>query len=166
MATWDDLAAAEPELAETGRRLLKRTGIGEGLFASIRDGQPPRINPVYAEIVDGRLLTFVQAGSAKRRDLESDDRYAFHTHIDPSAPDEFAVRGHAREVIDPVLREHALAAWSFDGSAYPLYELDIEHALLGRRATADDWPPVYASWRAGGDEAVSGSTEARDVSSG
>src|SRR2546423_11331745 len=27
-------------------------------------------------------------------------------------------------------------------------ELDIEHALLGRRPMADDWPPVYTSWRA------------------
>jgi hypothetical protein len=166
MATWDAFAAAAPEMADVGRRILTRSGIGEGLLATARADGLLRINPVYAEIVDGRLLTFVQAGSAKRRDLESDDRYAFHTHIDPSAPDEFTVRGHAREVIDPVLREHALAAWSFDGSAYPLYELDIEHALLGRRATADDWPPVYASWRAGGDESVSGSTEARDVSSG
>ena len=149
MATWDAYAAASPEMAALGRRLLTRSGIGEALLATARAGGLLRINPVYAEIVDGRLLTFVQAGSAKRRDLESDDRYALHTHIDPTAPDEFEVRGRAREVDDPELRQHALDAWSFDGSDYPLYELDVEHALLGRRATADDWPPVYTSWRDG-----------------
>jgi hypothetical protein len=147
MATWDQLATAAPDLAEAGRRLLTRSGIGEALLATARAGGLLRINPVYAEIVDGHLLTFVQAGSAKRADLESDDRYALHTHIDPLAPDEFAVRGHAREVVDPGLRERALAVWSFDGSQYPLFELDIEHAQLGLRPTADDWPPVYTSWR-------------------
>lgn len=149
MPTWDGFAAAAPEMAEIGRRLLTRSGIGEALLATARAGGLLRINPVYAEIVDGHLLTFVQAGSAKRRDLESDDRYALHTHVDPAAPDEFEVRGHAREVVDPALRERALAAWAFDGSEYPLYELDVERALLGRRATAEDWPPVYTSWRAG-----------------
>jgi hypothetical protein len=154
VARWSDLATAEPDLAAAGRRLLSRTGIGEGLLATVREGQPPRINPVYAEIVDGRLLLFVQARSAKARDLESDPRFAFHTHIDPAAPDEFAVRGRAREVIDPQLRDHALEAWAFDahGDGYRLYELDIEHALIGRRPTADDWPPVYASWRAPAEE--------------
>lgn len=149
MATWDAFAAASPEMAALGRRLLTRSGIGEALLATARAGGLLRINPVYAEIVDGRLLTFVQAASAKRRDLESDDRYALHTHIDPTAPDEFEVRGRARVVDDPELRRHALDRWSFDGSDYPLYELDVAHALLGRRPTADDWPPVYTSWRAG-----------------
>ncbi len=151
MATWHDLETANPDMAATGRRLLTRSGIGEGLLATIRDGQPPRINPVYAEIVDGRLLTFIQARSAKARDLAVDPRFALHTHVDPAAPDEFAVRGRSRDVTDPTLREHAHAAWAFDahGDGYRLLELDIEHALLGRRPTADDWPPIYTSWRAG-----------------
>jgi hypothetical protein len=149
MATWDQLVAAAPELAETGRRLLRRSGIGEGLLATVRGDATPRINPVYAEVVNGRLLTFVGAHSAKASDLATDGRYAFHTHLDPAAPDEFAVRGRAREVVDPELRERAFAAWAFDArEGYRLLELDIEHALLGRRPTADDWPPVYASWRA------------------
>jgi hypothetical protein len=152
MATWDDLATAEPELAADGRRLLRRTGIGEGLLATIRDDLPPRINPVYAEIVDGRLLTFVQARSAKATDLEADPRYAFHTYLIPSEPDEFAVRGRARLVDDAGLLAHALEAWAFDahGEGYRLYELDIEHAQIGRRPTPDDWPPIYRSWRPAG----------------
>jgi pyridoxamine 5'-phosphate oxidase-like protein len=149
MATWDDLATAAPELEETARRLLTRSGIGEGLLATVRGDAPPRINPVYAEVVDGRLLTFAIATSAKAADLALDGRFALHTHIAPAAPDEFSVRGHVHEVTDPELRAHALAAWAFDAAdGYRLFELDIEHALLGRRPTADDWPPVYSAWRA------------------
>ena len=152
MPTWDDLLAAAPAVAEAGARLLRRSGIGEGLLATVRDDAPPRIHPVYAEIVDGALVTFVADASAKARDLADDGRYAFHTHIDPAAPDEFVVRGRAREVTDPGRLERARAAWAFDArDGYRLLELDIEHALLGRRPTADDWPPVYASWRASGD---------------
>jgi pyridoxamine 5'-phosphate oxidase-like protein len=150
MTSWADLEAADPELAATGRRLLTRSGIGEGLLATIRPGEPPRIHPVYAEIVDGRLLTFVQPGSAKARDLEADPRYALHTHVDPAAPDEFLVRGRARRIDDPDVLAAAHAAWAFDGTGYPLYELQLEHVLLGRRATAEDWPPVYTAWRPAG----------------
>jgi hypothetical protein len=149
MATWDALAAAEPQLAADGRRLLTRTGIGEGLLATVREDAAPRIHPVYVEIVDGRLLTFVQAASAKAADLAADGRYALHAHVDPAAPDEFAVRGRAREVGDAGLIDHARAAWAFDAAVgYRLFELDVETALIGRRPTADDWPPVYTAWRA------------------
>jgi hypothetical protein len=99
--------------------------------------------------VDGRLLTFAIATSAKAADLAGDGRFALHTHIAPAAHDEFSVRGRAHEVTDPELLDHALAAWAFDAADdYRLLELDIEHALLGRRPRADDWPPVYTAWRA------------------
>jgi len=148
MATWNDLATADPDLADAGRRLLTRSGIGEGLLATVRGDAPPRIHPVYAEVVDGRLLTFVIEASAKAADLATDGRYALHTHVDPAAPDEFTVRGRGHQVTDPDLRRKALAAWAFDaGDGYRLVGLDIDSALLGRRPTADDWPPVYSSWR-------------------
>src|SRR5207247_318378 len=82
MATWNDLATADPDLADAGRRLLTRSGIGEGLLATVRGDAPPRIHPVYAEVVDGRLLTFVIEASAKAADLATDGRYALHTHVD------------------------------------------------------------------------------------
>jgi hypothetical protein len=52
-------------------------------------------------------------------------------------------------VDDPARRAAAAAVWFFTvDDGYRLFELDVEHALLGERATADDWPPRYRSWRA------------------
>lgn len=150
MSTWEAFATAAPDLAKSGRGLLERTGSGEGLLATVRGDAPPRIHPVSVGIVDGRLLLFVINGSAKAGDLAADGRYALHAHQDPAVPHEFLIRGRATAVSDPAQRAEAAAGWAFEADdGYTLYELDIDHAVLGTRATADDWPPVYASWRAG-----------------
>ena len=86
MSDWASFAAADPGLAEAGRRLLERPGHGSGLLASVRDDIPPRINPVSVAIVGRRLLVFVIIGSAKDRDLLEDGRYALHAHQDPAVP--------------------------------------------------------------------------------
>ena len=149
MTNWTTFAEAEPELASAGRRLLERSGIGAGLLATVRDGVPPRISPVTVGIVDGRLLVFVIVGSAKDRDLLEDGRYALHAHQDPAVPHEFQVRGLGLAVTDPAVRDAVAAGWTFEvDDTYRLFALGIDHALLGERASADDWPPVYRSWRA------------------
>ncbi len=151
MTTWDGFAAAAPELAAEARRLLERSGIGEGLLATIRDDGLPRIHPVYVRIVEGHLLTAVLAGSAKAGDLAADGRYALHAHQDPAAPHELLVRGRASAVADPTLRAAAIAAWPFTVAGEDgLFELGIEHVVLGERGDPDAWPPVYRSWRAAG----------------
>jgi hypothetical protein len=148
MATWNDFAAGSPTIGAAGRALLERSGIGEGLLATVRGDAPPRIHPVHVRIVDGRLLSFVIVGSAKASDLAADGRYALHAHQDPAVPHEFLVRGRATAVTDAGLRAAAAGEWSFEvDDGYVLYELSIEHAVFGERATADDWPPVYTSWR-------------------
>ena len=148
MTTWAEFEAAAPTLATRGRELLYRGDAGEALLATVRDDQPPRIHPVNVEIVDGHLYAFI-LGSAKRTDLEGDGRYALHTHQDPVAPSEFAVRGHATVVDSDAARATAAAQWSFDiDEGYTLFEFSISSALLGVRETADDWPPRYSSWRA------------------
>ncbi|HEX2755390.1 MAG TPA: hypothetical protein VHM48_08005 [Candidatus Limnocylindrales bacterium] len=150
MTDWNAFAAGAPSIAAAGRRLIERSGIGEGLLATVRGDAPPRIHPVHVRIVDGRLLTFVVVGSAKSADLEADGRYALHAHQDPAVPHEFLVRGLATEVRDADLRATAAGEWSFEvDDGYRLYELSIDHAVFGERATADDWPPVYTAWRAG-----------------
>ncbi len=148
MTTWEDFANRSPEIAARGRGLIERSGIGEGLLATVHDDAPPRINPIYVEIVDGRLVAFIIVGSAKLADLTTDGRYALHAHQDPVVPHEFLVRGRASEVTDPALRDAAVAAWSFEiDDGYRLFEFSIEQAVFGERADADAWPPRYASWR-------------------
>jgi hypothetical protein len=148
MATWAQFEAAAPEVAAEGRRLMHRGDAGEMLLATVRDDAPPRIHPINVAIVDGRLFAFILR-SAKRTDLERDGRYALHSHQDPAAPSEFAVRGRASLVESGDVRSAAAAAWSFEvDESYSLFEFSIETALLGARDTADDWPPRYSSWSA------------------
>jgi hypothetical protein len=147
MATWAEFAAAAPDIAVEARRLIYARGDGEALLATVRADDLPRIHPVNVAIVDERLYAFVIARSPKRLDLELDGRYALHTHQDPIAPAEVGLRGRARLVDDEVERGKVAAGWAFGvDDSYTLFEFSIESALLGARATADEWPPRYSSW--------------------
>jgi Pyridoxamine 5'-phosphate oxidase len=147
MADWATFAAAEPAMAQRGLALLYRRGDGEAFLATVAANGTPRMHPLNVGVVDGRLLVFVQAQSAKARDLAANPHYALHAHQDPAEPHEFLVRGLARPVTDPGVRSAAAVQWFFTVSdEYPLYELLIEQALLGERDSADEWPPRYRSW--------------------
>lgn len=149
MATWIEFATGSPEIAARGQQLFERTGVGEALLASVRGDLPPRIHPINVAIVDGKLLAFMIVGSAKLADLAADGRYALHAHQDPAVPHEFQVRGRAHEVRDRELRTAAAAVWPFEADdGYKLFEFGVEHAIFSERGSADDWPPVYTSWRA------------------
>jgi hypothetical protein len=146
LATWAGFEVAAPEIAAEARRLIGVRG-GEAMLATVRDGEAPRIHPVNVAVVHGRLYAFVIGRSAKRLDLETDGRFAMHTHVDPAVPVEVALRGRARLVDDVAERSRVAAAWAFEADeTYTLFEFSIETALLGARATADDWPPRYTSW--------------------
>jgi hypothetical protein len=147
VASWSDFEEQAPQIAARGRELMYRNGDGEGLLVTVSGDDAPRVHPVNVGVVEGHLYTFVQGKSAKRRELDEDGRYALHTHMDPKAPSEFMVRGRAVQVTDEAARSAVAAGWFFNARDYPLYELLIEHALLGERPTANEWPPVYSSWR-------------------
>ena len=149
MATWADLEAAAPEIAARGRRLLYRSGQGEALLATVRDGDTPRIHPINVGIVGGELVAFILR-SAKLTDLAEDGRYALHAHVDQAAPSELMIRGRAIEVTDRDRRATAAAGWPFDvDETYRLFAFGIESAHLGRRDTPDVWPPAYERWAVG-----------------
>lgn len=150
MATWAEFAAECPDLAASGRRLLYRTEIGEALLATVRNDEPPRLHPIWVAIIGERLYAFILA-SAKRRDLETDGRFAMHSHIDPSSPSEFSVRGRARLIEETGVRVTVGGQWYFAvDDSYELFEFSLESAVLGVRASADEWPPQYSTWKAGG----------------
>jgi len=145
MVTWSELDAAAPDIAAEGRRLLYARGDGEALLATVRDDEPPRIHPINVGIVDGRLYAFLLR-SAKRVDMEQDGRCALHTHQDPTAPDEFSVRGRAQLIEDAEVRAAVGGSWFFEiDETYHLFEFSIESAVLGLRGP-DEWPPRYTRW--------------------
>ena len=147
---WSEFAAAEPEIAAQGRELIYRRGDGEGLLVTVAGDALPRVHPINVGVVDGRLAAFIQDKSAKAKDLAADGRYALHAVYDPNQPHEFLVRGRAQLVTDAATRAAMAKDWFFTVSdAYPLYELMVEHVVLGERPTAEDWPPQYRFWRAG-----------------
>jgi hypothetical protein len=148
LASWGEFARQEPEMAAMGRRLLYQRGDGEGFLSTIQGDGLPRTHPVNVGVVGVRLLVFVQDFSAKANDLAADGRYALHAHQEASAPHEFLVRGRAQRIADEALRGEIAKDWFFTvRDDYPLYELLIEHVVLGERESADAWPPRYRSWR-------------------
>jgi hypothetical protein len=150
MASWAEFEQGAPEIAAAGRAALFRGGASEVFLTTVPGAGLPRMHVVNVGIVSGRLLVFVQGQSSKAKDLTTDGRYALHAFQDPAVPDEFLLRGRALLIADRELRAKAVADWPFSpADDYPLFELDIAHAILGARPSADDWPPKYASWRAG-----------------
>ncbi len=148
MATWSELSAAAPHLASEGERLFHRGEVDEALLATVRDGMPPRIHPIWVRVVDGHLYAFI-GRSAKRTDLEQDGRYALHAHQDAVVPYEFTVRGRVRHVEAGEERDRVAASWYFEaGDEYHLFEFGIDVALLGVRESHDEWPPRYTTWSA------------------
>lgn len=146
MATWAQFAEEAPMMAEAGRRIVFRTQIGKAQLATVRGDDPPRIHPIYVEIVNGHLMAFMNR-SAKATDLAEDGRYALHAHQDQAEPHEFMIRGRVREIDGPRRTEIA-ATWSFEtDETYRLFEFLIDHAVFGERASAEEWPPRYTSWR-------------------
>ena len=148
LESWGAFAAAEPELAATSRRLLRRGVLDEGLLATVRGDALPRINPVIVGFVGDRLVTVVLDKSAKLRELRDDGRFALHAHQDPAVPNEVVIRGRAVELTGDE-RAEAIAGWAFDvAEADGVFDLRPAQVTLGERADADAWPPVYRSWRA------------------
>lgn len=148
LASWAELAAGAPGLADAGARHLDRAQ-GAALLATVRGDSPPRIHPVTVAIRDDGLYVFL-LDSAKRGDLAEDGRFALHAHQDQAAPDEFSVRGTARLVPAGEERQRVASGWYFTvDDTYWLFELRIQTAILGQRA-ADEWPPRYTRWSASG----------------
>src|SRR6266436_1181968 len=73
MVTWKEFAAAEPDLAETGRSLLFQFKVGLAFLATVRRDGAPRLHPVCPVLSDDRLFVLITPHSPKRRDLLIDD---------------------------------------------------------------------------------------------
>lgn len=97
---WADFEVAAPELAAEARAAMERLGVV--LLGTIRRDGTPRISPIEAHVVDGRLMLVMVAGSRKARDLSRDPRIVLQSPVsEPEDPGtELKLRGRVVEVDD------------------------------------------------------------------
>jgi hypothetical protein len=150
-ASWAEYAAAVPDMAAAGLRLIYQYGgPGLGYLATVRPDGGPRVHPVCPHVAEGQLWVFVGAPSPKRRDLLRDGRFALHTFPCPDVDDEFYLSGRAEPCDDAelVARVRAGLPFNSEGDDQP-FTFAIERALLSRYGPRPSWPPVYTRWVAG-----------------
>jgi hypothetical protein len=157
MLTWGELAAAEPDLAATGRALLYQFGVGLGFLGTVRADGGPRVHPVCPILTDDGAFLFV-VSSPKRADLHRDPRYALHAFPVPENEDAFYATGVAAPRSDPDLRArlaHQYLAVEREMPEEPpgfadeqLFELLVGTCLVTKTTGHGDWSPTHAVWRA------------------
>jgi hypothetical protein len=158
MATWQDLHADRPDLADAGRALLYQFGVGLAFLGTVRPDSGPRLHPICPLFTDDRLFAFL-VPSPKRDDLVRDARYALHSFPCPDNEDAFYLRGEARpqgdpslrtQLIDQFLAERAQLALSADDLLEQrVFELDVDACLLTRTTGHGDPSPEHIIWHAG-----------------
>lgn len=102
-STWAELEQAAPEIAARGRELIERFQFV--LVGTLTKDGSPRITPVEAYILDGRLLANMIPGSLKARDLLRDPRAYVHAPVTAKeGSPEFKLAGRAAVLEDETLR--------------------------------------------------------------
>jgi hypothetical protein len=95
---WAEFETAAPELATQARGVLTRYGFV--LVGTIRCDGTPRISPIEAHLVEGRLMLVMIAGSRKAGDVAHDARVVLQSPVcdaeNPGA--ELKLRGRVVEV--------------------------------------------------------------------
>ena len=147
MATWEQFATAEPELALYGWELLREEQ-GYAFLATVSPGGAPRVHPVVPFVADGTLLVSIAVNSPKTRDLRAEPRYMLHATVGDNDT-EFAVRGCAREIFDDTGTKWLRAHRELNVIDIPLetvlFALEIDRVDA---AIWDDGPPHRQTWRA------------------
>jgi nitroimidazol reductase NimA-like FMN-containing flavoprotein (pyridoxamine 5'-phosphate oxidase superfamily) len=149
VATWAELAASAPELAESAERLFRAFTLA--FLATVRRDGGPRVHPVTITIHDGGLYVFLVHGTPKRADLLRDPRYALHSFpsfpggtVDSYVDDEVVVFGTARPIEDSARRTEVAAVHNDTVHERDLlFELDVDRA---QHKTRRDGKAVYTRW--------------------
>ena len=152
MATWAEFAAAAPEIASEGKRLIHAMGGGKG---HARHGTRRRSRRGSTRSPSRSSASGCTHSSSPGRPRSSTSSSTAGTPCTPTSTKRprpsSPLRGRARLVDAPDERERVATGWKFEvDDSYALFEFSIDTALLGARPTADDWPPIYSSWRATG----------------
>ncbi len=147
MPTWQEFAAASPELADFAfERLDERLAY----LASLRADGAPRVHPISPFIGAGRLYVYMAPDSPKARDLVRDPRYALHAAVEDNdgGEGELSLSGRARLVPDPEERARVFDAARAIGRSpqerYVVFELELEQVIgttyAGGQAHRRRWP--------------------------
>jgi hypothetical protein len=108
--TWDEFAAAAPELARLGEERLRAKELC--LVGTLRRNGWPRISPVEPEFVDGDLMLGMMWQSPKALDLLRDPRLVVHSVVTTrlGTDGDFKLYGLAAPVTEPPRRAAFRAA--------------------------------------------------------
>ncbi len=101
MATWDEFAAAAPELAGRARELLEaHTHL---TIATVRKDGAPRISGIEAQVLLGDLWFGSMPQAVKALDLQRDPRFALHSGTGDASEwqGDAKFAGRAEEITDP-----------------------------------------------------------------
>src|SRR3954453_5478753 len=100
MASWSEVEAAAPELAERVQERFQATGLG--LLATLRADGSPRISGIEPLFALGQLWLGKVIGSRKAVDLQRDARMALHNGTEEKQVrnGDARISGRAVEVTD------------------------------------------------------------------
>jgi hypothetical protein len=157
MRSWSEFAAVRPDLADPGRALLYRVGVGLAYLATTRPDGAPRVHPMCPVMTEGGAFAFI-VPSPKQRDLRRDGRYALHSFPCPDNEDAFSFGGRVHLVHDAALRtelggvfveERAQLGVPSPANDDLLVEFHLDFALLTRTTGHGDPAPHHQVWRDG-----------------
>jgi hypothetical protein len=139
-------------VAKAGEERFERWGLS--LVGTIRRDGTPRLSPVEPLVVGGELMLGMMWQSAKAKDLLRDPRVLVHSIITDrkGTEGEFKLRGRARDIRDPDVREAYAQAlfekigWRPEGEEWHLFAVEVEHAAL---VVFEDEQKRVQTWTAG-----------------
>jgi hypothetical protein len=131
MTSWKEFEQLAPEFAAYGKT---RFGSGVAYLGTLRPDGGPRVHPV-TPIIGENLFLFMEPTSPKGKDLQRDPRYTLHCSVEDMSGGggEFYVRGRATLVEDPLIRQQAVCAASYEPKdSYILFRLSIDFAFMNQ----------------------------------
>ncbi len=149
MVSWDELAAAAPDLARRGRSRIEAAELI--LLGTIKADGSPRISPVEPDFVDGDLMLGMMWQSTKARDLLRDPRCVVNTTVADrhDLVGELKLIGNACSVDDPARRVRyqdtieARLDWR-PAEPFHIFAIDMDRAwwisYADERQHVERWP--------------------------
>ena len=151
MATWDEFAAAAPELASGARAAFDRNI--NTLLATLRRDGSPRISGTETTFKDGELWLGMMHRSMKALDLRRDPRMALHSASEDPGSDpakwlgDAKLAGRAVEVTEPAALQ-AFRSPDQPPGPFHLFRVEVREVVLTRVGDPPDHL-VIELWRDG-----------------